>query len=184
MTFNDAKWRRDQLTEEEYKYKTYASKAFKEINDAMFNFRHSMGIKTLTNKDTKLKKKVDAIHQAIFDLQREMKSTGLTEAKVKKGDAIQMQDGEYGVVNKVKGRVAYIKLDSMPGSFHPIEAARITYKGKHKGKDLYLEGKEINEMGTAWIGWTVGIIITMLIKWAKKNPKDVKELKDRVNKEL
>jgi len=24
----------------------------------------------------------------------------------------------------------------------------------------------------------------MLIKWAKKNPKDVKELKDRVNKEL
>ena len=66
----------------------------------------------------------------------------LSEAvRVKKGDAIQMQDGEYGVVNKVKGKVAYIKLNSSPGSFHPIEAARITYKGKHKGRDLYSEGK-------------------------------------------
>ena len=63
----------------------------------------------------------------------------LNEVRVKKGDAIKMQDGEIGIVNKVKGRVAYIKLDSMPGSFHPIEAARITYKGKHKGKDLYNE---------------------------------------------
>ena len=63
----------------------------------------------------------------------------INEVRVKKGDAIQMQDGEYGVVNKVKGRVAYIKLNSSPGSFHPIEAARITYKGKHKGKDLYSE---------------------------------------------
>ena len=69
----------------------------------------------------------------------------LSEAvRVKKGDAIQMQDGEYGVVNKVKGKVAYIKLNSSPGSFHPIEAARITYKGKHKGRDLYSEGK-LNE---------------------------------------
>jgi len=63
----------------------------------------------------------------------------LTEAKLRKGDIIKMQDGEYGVVNKLKGKVAYIKLDSMPGSFHPIEADRTTYKGKHKGKDLYSE---------------------------------------------
>jgi len=63
----------------------------------------------------------------------------LTEAKIKKGDIIKMDDGEYGVVNKVSGKVAYIKLQSSPGSFHPIEAARITYKGKHKGKDLYNE---------------------------------------------
>ena len=63
----------------------------------------------------------------------------LNEAKLKKGDIIKMQDGEYGVVNKLKGKVAYIKLKSSPGSFHPIEADRTTYKGKHKGKDLYLE---------------------------------------------
>ena len=70
-------------------------------------------------------------------------SLNLKEAKIKKGDVIKMDDGEYGVVNKVSGKVAYIKLDSSPGSFHPIEADRITYKGKHKGKDLYSEA--INE---------------------------------------
>jgi len=63
----------------------------------------------------------------------------LNEAKLRKGDIIKMQDGEYGVVNKLKGKVAYIKLKSSPGTFHPIEADRTTYKGKHKGKDLYLE---------------------------------------------
>ena len=176
----------------------------------MFNFRHSMGVKQLTNKDMKLKKKADAIYKAIIDLQKDMKSKGLTEAlnapkkftvkkkirvdgniynpgiyilkkkkagggiylntnnnemlgaytgtlqaansgfflegklteaKIKKGDVIKMQDGEIGVVNKVKGRVAYIKLPSSPGSFHPIEADTTTYKGKHKGKDIYSETK-------------------------------------------
>jgi len=71
----------------------------------------------------------------------------LTEAKIKKGDVIKMDDGEYGVVNKVKGRVAYIKLPSMPGSFHPIEADRTTYKGKHKGKDLYTEASAKDKFG-------------------------------------
>ena len=72
-----------------------------------------------------------------------MAKESVNEVRVKKGDAIKMKDGEIGVVNKVKGRVAYIKLDSMPGSFHPIEAAEITYKGKHKGKDLYNEASSI-----------------------------------------
>ena len=72
-------------------------------------------------------------------IEQEAARIGLNEAKVKKGDIIKMADGEYGVVNKVSGRVAYIKLPSMPKSFHPIEAARITYKGKHKGRDLYSE---------------------------------------------
>jgi len=72
-----------------------------------------------------------------------MAKESVNEVRVKKGDAIKMKDGEIGVVNKVKGRVAYIKLDSMPGSFHPIEAAEITYKGKHKGKDLYNESSSI-----------------------------------------
>ena len=57
-----------------------------------------------------------------------------------------MQDGEYGVVNKLKGKVAYIKLQSNPGSFHPIEADRVTYKGKHKGKDLYNESVVVESM--------------------------------------
>jgi hypothetical protein len=202
------------LTEaEDYKYKKYVAKAFKDILGAQFDFRHAMGVKQLTNKDMKLKKKADAIYKAIIDLQKEMKSKGLTEAsrkdlgmsssvnkrraaaelkqklagkrsdgmgkytatiygmngskrvelkslndlnkfskfeldegklteaKIKKGDVIKMQDGEIGVVNKVKGRVAYIKLPSSPGSFHPIEADRTTYKGKHKGKDIYSEIK-------------------------------------------
>ena len=129
---------------EDYKYKKYVSKAFDKISDAMFEFRHAMGIKQLTNKDMKLKKKFEALQANIFALQREMRSDGLsegklTEAKLRAGDIIKMQDGEYGVVNKVKGKVAYIKLQSNPGSFHPIEADRATYKGKHKGKDLYNE---------------------------------------------
>jgi len=137
----------DKLTEaEDYKYKKYVAKAFKDIIGATFEFRNAMGVKQLTNKDRKLKKKTDAIYKAVIDLQKEMKSDGLTEgklteAKIKKGDVIKMDDGEIGVVNKVKGRVAYIKLPSMPGSFHPIEAARVTYKGKHKGKDIYSETK-------------------------------------------
>ena len=134
------------LTEakEDYKYKKQVGKAFDKINDAMFNFRHAFGIKQLTNDDMKLKKKFEALQANIFALQREMRSDGLsegklTEAKLRAGDIIKMQDGEYGVVNKVKGKVAYIKLQSNPGSFHPIEADRATYKGKHKGKDLYNE---------------------------------------------
>ena len=59
------------------------------------------------------------------------------EAKLRKGDLVGVDD-EIGVVNKVKGRVAYIKLPSSPGSFHPIEAERAKYKGKFKGKDLYI----------------------------------------------
>jgi len=76
-----------------------------------------------------------------------LKEGKLTEAKIKKGDIIKMDDGEYGVVNKVSGRVAYIKLQSSPGSFHPIEAARITYKGKYKGKDLYNESLNESMIG-------------------------------------
>ena len=204
------------LTEaEDYKYKKQVAKAFDKINDEMFKFRHSMGLKQLTNKDRKLKDKVESLQMAIFDLQKEMKKDGLTEgkvnealnapkkftvkkkirvdgniynpgiyilkkkkagggiylntnnnemlgaytgtlqaansgfflegklteAKLRKGDLVGVDD-EIGVVNKVKGRVAYIKLPSMPGSFHPIEVERAKYKGKFKGKDLYIsEGK-------------------------------------------
>ena len=68
----------------------------------------------------------------------------LNEANLKKGDLVGVDD-EIGVVNKVKGRVAYIKLPSSPGSFHPIEALRAKYKGKFKGKDLYIAEGKVNE---------------------------------------
>ena len=74
-----------------------------------------------------------------------MKEGKLNEAKLRKGDYVGVDD-EIGVVNKVKGRVAYIKLKSMPGSFHPIEAERAKYKGKFKGKDLYIAEGKLNEV--------------------------------------
>ena len=38
-----------------------------------------MGIKQLGQADSKLKNKVDGLHQAVFNLQKEMKADGLTE---------------------------------------------------------------------------------------------------------
>ena len=64
----------------DYKYKNYVASEFDKINDAMFEFRHSMGLKQLINKDTDLKRKVESLQQGIFDLQKEMKSKGLAEA--------------------------------------------------------------------------------------------------------
>ena len=64
----------------------------------------------------------------------------LTEVKVKKGDAIYDKSyDEYGVVNTVKGKVAYVKFTSTGSkSFDPVMLSSIKYKGKHKGKDLYI----------------------------------------------
>ena len=70
------------------------------------------------------------------------KAFKMTEVKLKKGDHIESM-GEIGVVNKVKGQVAYVKFGSNPKSFHPILVSTVKYKGKHKGKDLYTES--INE---------------------------------------
>ena len=81
----------------------------------------------------------EELSRVLDQKQGQLELSKLDEAKLRKGDIIKMDDGEYGVVNKIKGKVAYIKLPSMPGSFHPIEADRTTYKGKHKGRDLYLE---------------------------------------------
>ena len=72
----------ESIDNEDYKYKKYVTKAFNEISDAMFEFRHSMGIKQLTNKDMKLKKKFEALQADIFALRREMKKDGLTEAMI------------------------------------------------------------------------------------------------------
>ena len=68
------------LTEaEDYKYKKYVAKAFDDINDAMFNFRHAMGVKQLGQDDKELQDKLDGLAQTIFDLQRDLKGKGLTE---------------------------------------------------------------------------------------------------------
>ena len=68
------------LTEaEDYKYKKQVGKAFKTINDAMFNFRNAMGVKQLGQADSKLKNKIEGLHQAVFNLQKEMRSKGLTD---------------------------------------------------------------------------------------------------------
>ena len=60
------------------------------------------------------------------------------EVKLRKGDFIS-QDDEIGVVNKIKGRVAYVKFPSTGAkSFDPVLVSDVKYKGKFKGKDLYL----------------------------------------------
>jgi hypothetical protein len=59
--------------------------------------------------------------------------------EIKKGDYVDSM-GEIGLVNKVKGQVAYVKFDSNPKSFHPILASSLKKTGKrHKGKELYSE---------------------------------------------
>ena len=101
---------------EDYKYKKNVSKAFEKINDAMFEFRHAMGVKQLTNKDNNLKNKFESIHQAIFDLQREMKSDGLTESLdeakdpvYKKGDKVLVRLTHKGGVGKYADSISTSK---------------------------------------------------------------------------
>ena len=61
-----------------YKYKKYVTKAFHKIHDAMFEFRHAMGVKQIGQDDPKLKKQLDALHTAVVNFQNELKSKGLT----------------------------------------------------------------------------------------------------------
>ena len=99
----------------------------------------------------------------------------INEAKLKKGDHIKSM-GEVGVVNKIKGQVAYVKFDSNPKSFHPILVSTVKYKGKHKGKDLYEEGivneavKPIKLSGNLKKDLkTVTDIAGKMVKYAKDN---------------
>ena len=94
------KLKEGELTEEDYKYKKYVKKAFNDINGALFNFRHSMGLKQITNDNKKLKKKVDAIHQSLFDLEREFKKMGLTEGKLTEATAASKFYDQYDKYSK------------------------------------------------------------------------------------
>ena len=64
------------------KSKMYVSKAFKQINNEMFKFRHAMGVKQLSQADPKLKKQLESLQTNIFALQKELQSKGLTEGKL------------------------------------------------------------------------------------------------------
>mgnify|MGYP003627390507 FL=1 len=148
------------LNEEDYKYKKQASKSFKEINDAMFNFRHSMGIKTLTNKDMKLKKKVDSLHQAIFSLQKEMKKDGLTEASAKdKFGAPPMNKWWTGDKDALMSAIYHAQRQLPPKTYAEYQknwksivnqlqqkypAPANIYKKKLNEADITIGGKEYN----------------------------------------
>ncbi len=82
----------DENTTDGPRYKKYVAKAFEDILGAQFDFRHAMGVKQLTNKDMKLKKKADAIYKAIIDLQKDMRSRGLTEAKLNEYEGMDIND--------------------------------------------------------------------------------------------
>jgi hypothetical protein len=63
--------------------------------------------------------------------------------EIRKGDFVDSM-GEIGLVNKVKGQVAYVSFLTRPGTFHPMLVSSLTKTGKkHRGKDLYTES--INE---------------------------------------
>lgn len=105
---------------EDYKYKKYVSKAFNDINDAMFAFRNAMGVKQLGQADKDLKKKLDDMQASIFALQKEMKSKGLTESTVTEAKGGQIMPGDYvknqhgniyqRVDGKVGGHDAYVRV--------------------------------------------------------------------------
>ena len=64
--------------------------------------------------------------------------------EIRKGDYIE-QYGDIGLVNKVKGRAAYVRFNNFSG-FEPIEVARLKKTGKkYKGKDLYLSEVKLTE---------------------------------------
>jgi hypothetical protein len=64
--------------------------------------------------------------------------------EIKKGDYIE-QYGDIGLVNKVKGKAAYVRFDQHSG-FEPIEVAALKKTGKkYNGKDLYLSEGKLNE---------------------------------------
>jgi virulence-associated protein VapD len=95
-------------------------------------------------KKLKDMKMAPSIMQIFHDLKRQGKIMENSINEIRKGDYVNSM-GEIGLVNKVKGQVAYVKFPSRPGSFHPILASSLKKSGKKvKGKDIYTESK-VNE---------------------------------------
>ena len=65
----------------------------------------------------------------------------LTEGKPRAGDYVKVVTGEVGQINKVKGKIAWIKLASNKKSFFPSDIKNLKPTGKkEKGKTLWTEG--------------------------------------------
>ncbi len=129
-------------TTEGPRYKKYVTKAFKDINDAMFNFRHAMGIKQLTNKDMKLKKKVDSLHQGIFDLQKEMKIKGLTEIESEENTEFTVKLSH--VLDKHVSKGGEID-ESLPKFKTPYEAYSWIMNKRGEAMDIEMEMMETSK---------------------------------------
>ena len=70
------------------KSKKLVSKAIGDIKDAMFNFRHSNPLKMIAAKDKELKDQLDSMHNAIFDIERLLKSKGISEGKLNEAGSL------------------------------------------------------------------------------------------------
>ena len=65
----------------------------------------------------------------------------ITEGKPRAGDYVKVVTGEVGQINKVKGKIAWIKLASNKKSFFPSDIKNLKPTGKReKGKNLWTEG--------------------------------------------
>ena len=65
----------------------------------------------------------------------------ITEGKPRAGDYVKVVTGEVGQINKVKGKIAWIKLASNKKSFFPSDIKNLKPTDKReKGKTLWTEG--------------------------------------------
>ena len=65
----------------------------------------------------------------------------ITEGKPRAGDYVKVVTGEVGQINKVRGKIAWIKLASNKKSFFPSDIKNLKPTGKReKGKTLWTEG--------------------------------------------
>ncbi|SVB06542.1 uncharacterized protein METZ01_LOCUS159396, partial [marine metagenome] len=66
-------------------------------------------------------------------------------SKPKKGDYVKTITGKVGQVNKVKGKIAYVKLSSNSKSFWPSDINKLKPAGKEKGKTLWTEDRDYKD---------------------------------------
>ena len=64
----------------------------------------------------------------------EKEEESVNEANARAGDYVKVITGEVGQVNKVKGKIAWIKLASNSKSFWPSDIRKLKPAGKEKGK--------------------------------------------------
>lgn len=62
------------MNKENFKYKKQVAEAISKMNDEMFKFRHSFGLKQLTNEDAVLKKKIERLQIDFWNLQDEIET--------------------------------------------------------------------------------------------------------------